>query len=269
MSTSVLEFIDNLGIQILEGYGLTETSPLATMNVPGGRKYGTVGRAIPDVDVRIVEGGQRILPPTDEGEICISGPNVMIGYHNKPEATAEAICTLNGKRFFRTGDLGRFDSEGFLRITGRLKEQFKLENGKFVVPAPVEDAINLSRFIAQVYVYGANKPYCVALVVPDWAGLREWAALNGLDATADASSLLSSKRVQELINAEVEMYSKTLRSYEVPRKWRVISEAFSPQNDLLTPKLSLKRHNIYNRYARVLEAMFDPHVANGGAFDKK
>lgn len=172
--TEVLEFMDAIGISICEGYGLTETSPIITINTPEQRSVGTVGRAIGGVTVHIVDEDGNEVPKGKEGEICCVGPNVMHGYYNNQEATDEVItlCPEGKNRMFHTGDLGRMGEDGYVKVTGRLKEQYKLENGKYVVPTPIEEAIGMSRYIAQVVLCGANRPYNVALLVPEWATIR-------------------------------------------------------------------------------------------------
>src|SRR5262249_48787010 len=151
ISTEVAEFIDGLGITVYEGYGLTETSPIATANWPNNRKIGSVGKAIPDVTISIPGDGENGMP----------GPNTLVRYHNRKEDNEAAFAPDGG---FRTGDMGRLDSDGFLYITGRLKEQYKLENGKYVVPTPLEEQLKLSPYVANVMVYGDNRPYNVALI---------------------------------------------------------------------------------------------------------
>ncbi|KNC51096.1 uncharacterized protein AMSG_12039 [Thecamonas trahens ATCC 50062] len=265
MDPHIMQLLDALGITVFEGYGLTETSPIATLNTPGARKYGTVGPPIAGVDIVIAKSFDGdlvdVAPSGTDGEVCIAGDNVMVEYYNKPEATAEAVVENArvgpGKslRLFRTGDLGRLDADGFLTITGRIKEQYKLENGKFVVPAPVEDKLNLSRFISQSFIHGANMPSNVALIVPDWAALRAWAAEHGLDAGASTTSLLDSSRVRALLDAEIAAGCAALKSYERPAAWLYLREPFSTDNDMLTPKLSLKRHNILQTYASQVDAL--------------
>ena len=178
LSREVAEFIDSLGITVYEGYGLTETSPIATANLPGARKIGSVGRPIPGVRVEIDPATGENRPTPDgkgtrfEGEIVVYGHNVMKGYLKRPEENA-AVFTKDGG--FRTGDMGYVDPQGFLFITGRIKEQYKLENGKYVVPTPLEEALKLSPYVANAMVYGDNRPFNVALVVANVPAVRKWA----------------------------------------------------------------------------------------------
>ncbi|MBU6160607.1 MAG: long-chain fatty acid--CoA ligase, partial [Myxococcales bacterium] len=187
LSKEVGTFIDDIGILVFEGYGLTETSPIATANTPAGRRLGTIGKPIPQVSIYICDEEQRILPPDTDGEIVVVGPNVMQGYHNNPAATDEVIFTLDGKRAFRTGDMGRVTRDGFIQITGRFKEQYKLENGKYVVPTVLEDDLKLSGYITSAFVHGDNKLYNIALIVPDFESVAAWAKEHGISDTSPAA----------------------------------------------------------------------------------
>jgi long-chain acyl-CoA synthetase len=249
ISKEVAEFIDNLGITVYEGYGLTETSPIATANWPGARKIGSVGKAIPGV--RIVIG--HIASGDDKnGEIVVHGHNVMQGYHNMPEEDAKAFTADHG---FRTGDMGFLDEEGFLYITGRIKEQYKLENGKYVSPAPLEEHLKLSPFITNVMVYGDNKPYNVALVIADMPVLEAWAAEHHLTTKGDA--LLAEAAVKKLFDEQVEKFSAEFKQFEKIRKLALVAEDFTTQNDMLTPSLKVKRRVVLKKYGEQLTALYD------------
>ena len=249
LSKEVGEFVDNLGITVYEGYGLTETSPICTGNCPAGQVIGSVGRPIPGVQVKIdpVEAA-----PEGQGEIVVYGPNVMQGYHNLPEKTAEVMTADGG---FRTGDLGRLDSEGFLYITGRVKEQYKLENGKYVAPAPLEEQLKLSGFINQALIDGTNRPHNVALIVPDFETLRPWAHAQGMGQLSDAA-LCETDAVRRLIKAEIAERSDAFKGYEVPKDFALLSEEFSTDNGMLTPTLKLKRRVILGEYGERLSALY-------------
>ncbi|PKN58537.1 MAG: long-chain fatty acid--CoA ligase [Deltaproteobacteria bacterium HGW-Deltaproteobacteria-14] len=249
LSKDVGEFIDNLGIMVYEGYGLTETSPIATANAPSGRIIGSVGRPIPGVRVVVIpaEGA-----PEGQGELVVYGPNVMVGYHNQPEAN-KAVFTDDGG--FRTGDMGRIDDKGFVFITGRVKEQYKLENGKYVVPAPLEEKLRLSPFIANVMIDGTNKPFNVALIVPDLESLRAWATSNGVAAASD-EALVQDPKVVKLFTDEIAKHSATFKGYEAPRKFVLTAEDFSLENGMLTPSLKVKRRVVMERYGKQLEALY-------------
>ena len=249
LSKDVGTFIDNLGIMVYEGYGLTETSPIATANSPQGRIIGSVGRPIPGVRVVIApaEGA-----PEGQGEIIVYGPNVMVGYHNQPDAN-KAVFTEDGG--FRTGDMGRIDDKGFVFITGRVKEQYKLENGKYVVPAPLEEKLRLSPYIANVMIDGNNKPFNVALIVPDFESLRGWAKDNGLSAASDAE-LVANEKTRKLYEGEVAKFSTEFKGYEAPKKFVLAAEDFTTENGMLTPSLKVKRRVVMERYGKQLEALY-------------
>lgn len=251
ISKEVAEFIDNLGITVYEGYGLSETSPIATMNYPGARKIGSVGKPIPGVTIEID------LSATDDpkqGEVVIYGHNIMEGYHNLDEANAEVLVEKDGLRGFRSGDMGVIDDEGFLHITGRVKEQYKLLNGKYVVPTPLEEQMKLSPYISNAMVYGMNREYNVAIVVPDYEALKPWAAEKGLDPSP--ASLAKSDALRALIEEEVDKFSAKFKGYEKARKIFIGDEDFSTENGMLTPTLKLKRRVVLERYNEAIESLY-------------
>ncbi len=246
LSPEVAQFIDTLGIAVYEGYGLSETSPIVSANTPTARKIGSVGKPLPGVRVEIdrsVTGDDR------EGEIIVYGPNVMKGYHNSPEENAEVFTEDDG---LRTGDLGYLDDEGFLYVTGRIKEQYKLETGKYVMPSPLEEILKLSPYVASVMLFGENKPYNVALVVPERSAVEAWARAEGRRIV----DLGGDRAVYELLEREIAVRAQGFKSYERPRKIAVIDEEFTVENELLTPTLKLKRRNIVMRYWEVLESLY-------------
>ncbi len=251
ISKEVAEFIDNLGITVYEGYGLSETSPIATANYPGARKIGSVGKPIPGVEIEID------VSATDDpihGEVLIYGHNVMEGYHNLDKANAEVLVEKDGKRGFRSGDLGLVDDEGFLHITGRVKEQYKLLNGKYVVPTPLEEKMKLSPYISNAMVYGMNREFNVAVVVPDYEVLKGWAAEKGLD--PDPASLAQSAELRALIEDEVNKFSEDFKGYEKARKLFIGDEDFTTENGMLTPTLKLKRRVVLQRYNEAIESLY-------------
>jgi len=248
LSPDVARFIDRLGIFVCEGYGLTETSPIVAANRPGARKIGSVGQPIPGVEVTIDKG--ETGPDAPDGEVVVQGPNVMRGYHALPAETADV---LDAEGRFHTGDLGRLDSDGYLFITGRIKEQYKLENGKYVVPAPLEEMLQISGFIVQAFIDGANKPFNVALIVPDRAALEKWAHGEGIGDSYEA--ILAHEKTQALMQREIEAKSKDFRGYEHVRRFTLIPEEFTIENGLLTPKMSVKRRLVLERYKDQLEEL--------------
>ena len=257
-SLPVLHFFEDIGIPICEGYGLTETSPVITSNLAGwgNRRLGTAGIALPNVDLRIVDPETKAdMPPGQDGEICAAGPNIMTGYRNNAKANDEVFFFKDGKKFFRTGDLGRMIDGKYLKITGRIKEQYKLENGKYVVPAPLEDALARSQFISQAFLFGDNKPYNVTLIVPDYLELKPWAEKKGIKFTDDAS-LVQSVEVINLIKNELMSCTTLMKSYERPSKFILLSEPFSQENQMLTPKMSLRRNNVMGAYKGLIDSMY-------------
>ena len=248
ISKEVAEFIDNLGIVVYEGYGLTETSPIATANWPGARKIGSVGKAIPGVSIKID------LSVTDDpknGEIVVYGHNVMQGYHGLPEENDKVFTEDGG---FRTGDMGVVDEEGFLFITGRIKEQYKLENGKYVAPAPLEEGLKLSSYISNCMVFGDNKLYNTALIAASMPDVEKWAAGQGL--TEKGQALLDTDKVQALFRDELDKHSADFKQFEKIKKFKLIVEDFSIDNGMLTPKMSLKRRVVMAKYGAALNALY-------------
>ena len=250
MNPNISWFFFNMGIPIYDCYGMTETSPAITMNSPVANKIGTVGRPIDKsrlvIDKSVVEEG------AIDGEIIAYGPNVMKGYHNKPEATAEAMTEDGG---MRTGDRGRIDEDGFLVITGRIKEQFKLENGKFVFPSSLEEDIRLIPYIENAMIYGENKPYNICLIVPDFLVLKKYAQEHNLP--TDHQKLAQNKEIQDLITNEVLASLKgKYGGYEIPRKFVFISDNFTVEDGTLTQTLKLKRRVVLKRYQDLIDAQY-------------
>lgn len=246
LGTEVAQFVDSLGIEVCEGYGLTETGPMVSANVPGARRMGSMGKVIPGVRAEIdTTAGEA----QGQGEIIVYGPNVMQGYHQRPEENAKAFTADGG---VRTGDLGYLDADGFLYITGRIKEQYKLENGKYVMPGPLEEQLKLSPYIVNIMLHGMNRPFNVALVVIDELAVRAWAAERGIELAEPCHD----PRVVELIISEIRLRSASFRGYEVPRRVHLITEDFTIENGLLTPSLKLKRRHAEQRYGAALAALY-------------
>jgi len=241
ISTEVAEFIDGLGITVYEGYGLTETSPISTANWPNNRRIGSVGKAIPGVRIEI----------SPEQEIIVHGPNVMLGYHNRKEEN-DAVFTKDGG--FRTGDMGRIE-DGFLFITGRIKEQYKLENGKYVVPTPLEEQLKLSPYILNAMVYGDNKPYNVALVVANVETVQAWGAENGVS-EKDPAKLLADPKVRALFKGELDKYGEKFKGFEEIRDFALIADDFTAENGMLTPSLKVKRRAVLAVHLPLIESLY-------------
>jgi long-chain acyl-CoA synthetase len=251
LSPEVATFIDDMNITVYEGYGLTETSPIVTTNRPEARKIGSVGKAIPGVEV-IIDGADG--KPNTEGEVMVAGPNVMVGYYNLPDQTADVIFEQEGKRIFRTGDLGKLDDEGFLFITGRVKEIYKLENGKYVAPAPLEEQLQLSGYILQVFISGFNKPYNIALIVPDAEAVLRWANEHGV--SGSLGELCENDAVRGLIQEELDKYGADFKGYERPRKFLLVPDEMTVDNGMLTPSMKMKRRTIEEVYGERLDALY-------------
>ncbi|MES1188574.1 MAG: long-chain fatty acid--CoA ligase [Myxococcales bacterium] len=246
LSKEVAEFIDALGIDVYEGYGLTETAPVVSVNTPEHRKIGSVGKALPNVRLVI---DHQITGDAKNGEIVVYGDNVMRGYHNHPEEDAKIFT---GDRGLRTGDMGYVDEDGYLFITGRIKEQYKLENGKYVVPSPLEEDLKLSPYIGNVMLHGANKPHNVALVVLNQVNLAKWAEREGVT----LGDPTTNPRVRELIKSELELHSKDFRGYERPKGFALITDDFTVENGMLTPKMSVRRNQVLKRYQATFDKLY-------------
>ena len=187
-----------------------------------------------------------------DGEIIVYGPNVMQGYHNKPEQTREVLTPDGG---LRTGDRGRLDDDGFLHITGRIKEQFKLENGKFVFPAALEEDIMLVPWVQNALIYGENRLYTICLVVPDFFALERYAAKNGID--ADPKTLIGRREIQDMIAGDIAGALKgRYGGYEIPKKFLFLKENFTLENGMLTQTMKLKRRVVLTKYMDQIEALY-------------
>lgn len=251
MSREVAEFVDGLGITVYEGYGLTETSPIATMNYPGSRKIGFVGKVLPGVRIEI---DRSVTDDPKHGEVLIFGHNVMLGYHGLPEAEAAIFVERNGERGLRSGDMGYLDGEGFLHITGRIKEQYKLLNGKYVVPTPLEEQLKLSPYISNLMIHGANQSFNVAVIVPDFDVLLPWCAQHGVLATPEEA--IADPRVTALFERELDRQSGSFRQFEKVRAFLLVTEEFSTENGMLTPTLKVRRSQVRAVYGDRLDALY-------------
>jgi len=251
MNKDIAHFFFDVGIPLYDAYGMTETSPAVTMNSPMACKLGSVGRPIDRVKVVIDKSA--VEEGTDDGEIIVYGPNVMKGYHNKPEATQEVMTEDGG---VRTGDRGKLDEDGFLFITGRIKEQYKLENGKFVFPASLEEDIKLLPYVENAMIYGENRPYNVCLVVPSFEMLEEYVRKHSLP--EDPEQLIQNEQLREFIGNEIVSTLKgNYGGYEIPRKFVFLSEDFTLENGMLTQTMKLKRRIVLEKYKSELEAQYN------------
>ena len=243
---SIAEFFHAAGILILEGYGLTETSPVISMNHPAQWKFGTVGAPVPGVEVHIAE----------DGEILTRGPHVMKGYFNNESATAEVI---DGEGWFYTGDIGIIDADGFVRITDRKKNIIVLSNGKNVAPQPIESELVQSPFIDQIMLVGNERKNLAALIVPNFDALKAWAAENDVaTGTTDGETpaLHETREVQQLIQGEIRSRLTDFSDFEQVRRFTLLDKEFSQEADEMTPTLKLKRNVIIERYGDRIEEMY-------------
>jgi long-chain acyl-CoA synthetase len=242
-------FFNGASMWLMEGYGLTETSPVVSVNTfrqPGLYEVGTVGKLIPEVEVKIAE----------DGEIIVKGPNVMMGYYKNPEGTAEVL----NDGWFRTGDIGEFRN-GFLAITDRKKEIFKTSGGKYVAPQPIENTMKESIFIEQCMVVGENERFPGLLVVPDWLALRDWAGKNGVVFSND-EELIASAKVEKLYEQEIEKRNDRFGKWEQIKAFRFVMKPFSIEAGEITPTLKLKRKGILKNHHDKIQSMY-PDRADG------
>jgi long-chain acyl-CoA synthetase len=242
LARELAEFFWSVGIPIYQGYGLTETSPAVTGNLPGANKTGTVGRPIPNVDVRIAA----------DGEILVHGPCVMQGYYRKPEQTREAF-TPDG--WFRTGDVGHLDPDGYLLITDRKKELIKTAAGKFIAPQLIENHLKWSPLISSAIAVGDKRKFVSVLIVPNFTDLQLRAREAGKTLSTPAG-IVADPWVRELIGEEVERFTASLAQYERPKRFALLEEDFSVANGQLTNTLKLKRRVIEERYRDVIERLY-------------
>ena len=230
------------GIPIVQGYGLTETSPVITTSNIESIRVGTVGQPIPHVDIRIAE----------DGEIEVRGPNIMQGYYNKPEET-RAVFTSDG--WFKTGDIGALDHDGYLRITDRKKELFKTSGGKYISPQPIEQAIKGSRFVSQVVLIGAERKFPAALIVPVWEQLESYCKLKGIEFKSH-SELCHHPRIIDLMQRQIAALTPNLAQYEKIKKVALLENEFTIEGGELTPTLKVKRRVIDQKYKDVIEKIY-------------
>jgi long-chain acyl-CoA synthetase len=250
MNVDIAQFFFDVGIPIYDCYGMTETSPAIAMNASFAYRLGSVGRAIDRVriviDSSVVEAGAK------DGEIVVYGPNVMKGYHNKPDKTREVMTPDGG---VRTGDRGRFDGDGYLYITGRIKEQFKLENGKFVFPAALEEDISLVPWVQNVVITGENRPFTTCLVVPDFPAIERYAEKHGI--SGDIRQLVANAEIQAMITGEIlKVLEGRYGGYEIPKKFIYLTEGFTLENGMLTQTMKLKRRVVLEKFKDRIDALY-------------
>ena len=239
----LLRIFNAAQIPVYEGYGPTENSPIISVNQrkPGGAKYGTVGPVIEGVQYKIEE----------DGEICVAGPSVMLGYYKRPDLTAETV--IDG--WLHTGDIGVVEDGKFLKITDRKKELFKTSGGKYVAPQPIENKMKESPFIEQIMLIGDNKRFVSALIVPSFAKLKEWAKQHGIEYTSNAE-IIKNSMVLTMLQDTVDEYNKLFNQVEQVKKFTLIPREWSIDNGEMTPKLSLRRKIVLANFEKEIEAMY-------------
>jgi len=258
MKPEIAMFFSDVGVPTYDGYGLSETSPVISNNSPGrGNKYGTVGKAFKDT--KVVIDKSRVGEDSPDGEIVVYGAQVMQGYHNKPAITKEAMMpdTWNGFPGVRTGDRGWLDEEGYLHITGRFKDEYKLENGKYVHPESIEGEIKLIPCVSNALIYGEGRLYNVALIVPDFAALKT-DPKTAAWAQGTPAETIANKECTDFISQQIIGHlRKTFGGYEVPQKFLYIVEDFTVDNGMMTQTLKLVRRNVMKKYGEQLKALYN------------
>ncbi len=236
------EFFEAVGIKILEGYGLTESSPVLACNRENNFKFGTVGPVYPGVEIKIAK----------DGEILAYGPNIMQGYYKNKKETDAVL--KDG--WLHTGDIGVFDADGFLVITDRKKHLFKTTGGKYVAPTPIENMFLGSKYIEQFVLIGDRRMFLSALIVPDFEALKEFADANRISYN-DVNELVQKKQIYELLEKDLSYFQKNLANFERVRKFKLLDKPFTIEDGELTPKLSVKRKVIEERYGNLIDEMYE------------
>jgi len=238
----VATLLINVGIPIYEGYGLTESSPVIAANSPGKRKVGTVGRAFPGVEIRVAQ----------DGEILARGPNIMVGYHNNPQATSSA---LDSEGWLHTGDLGSLDGDGYLTVTGRKKELFKKSTGEYVPPGPIEEALGKIPFVDSALTVAENRTFVVALLFPDPQKLAVLKRSVGLETLSDAE-FLKSDFLRAFTQEKIDGINAHLHHTERVERFAILDHPASVETGELTPTLKLRRFAVEKKYADTIEEMY-------------
>ncbi len=246
LSPEIAKFFYSAGLPILEGYGLTETSPVTNVNLPDRVRIGTVGPPVPNTEIRIA----------DDGEILVRGPQVMKGYYNAPEKTAEVI---DEEGWFATGDIGEITEDGCLRITDRKKDLIVTAGGKNVAPQPIENRLKTNPFVEQVVMVGDKRKFCALLVVPAFEVLERWATAEGIDVHAhDRRALLRDPAVQAHLELEILGHiGDDVARYERPKKIALLAEEFTIEDGTLTPTQKVKRRVIQERFADLIDRFYE------------
>ncbi|HEV2749935.1 MAG TPA: long-chain fatty acid--CoA ligase [Gemmatimonadales bacterium] len=250
LAAEVARFFYSAGLPVIEGYGLTETSPVLTLNPLQRPKLGAVGKPIPGVQIKIAA----------DGEILAKGPNIMQGYYNKPDETREAI---DQDGWFHTGDIGELDADGYLKITDRKKDLLKTAGGKYIAPQPIENTVRLNKFVASAVVLGDLRKFPIILIVPNFDNLERWAKERGL-AYASHADLIRLADVKAKMEREVMGGLRDLAKFEMPKKVVLLERDFTIESGELTPSLKVKRRQVEKNYKDVIDRVYaetDPTAA--------
>ncbi|HRH42609.1 MAG TPA: long-chain fatty acid--CoA ligase [Pyrinomonadaceae bacterium] len=242
LSDNIFYIFNGANIKIMQGYGLTETSPVIASNNPINVRVGTVGKPIRNVEVRLAE----------DGEIEVTGPNIMLGYFNKPEATKD---TFSADGWFKTGDIGRFDEDGFLKITDRKKELFKTSGGKYIAPAPIEQMIKGSQYVNQVVLVGNDRKFPAALIVPNFEPLESYAKQHKLNCKTLAE-ICQNSSIIKLLEEQVNELTPTLAKFEKVKKIALLENELTVEGGELTPTLKVKRRVVDEKYHEIIEKIY-------------
>ena len=241
LGRELAEWYATVGIRIHEGYGLTETSPVIAVNTPVNHRIGTVGKILPNIEVRIAE----------DGEILVRGPSVFKGYWNRPEETKTAL--QDG--WFKTGDIGNIDSDGYLSVTDRKKDLIKTSGGKFIAPQPIENALKLNPYVGVAAILGDRRKFPAVMISPNFARLEDWAQANGI-AFSSRAELVANPKVQRLYEDVVEEQNQNLARFEKLKRVMVVPDEFTADNGALTPTLKLRRRVIEERYKPQIDDLY-------------
>ncbi len=242
LSRELGEFFEAIGVIILEGYGLTESSPVLAANKVDDFKFGTVGKIFPGVEIKIAS----------DGEILARGPNIMLGYYKNKKETEEVL--KDG--WLHTGDIGVFDSDGFLLITDRKKHLFKTSSGKYIAPTPIENMFLSSKYIDQFVLVGDKRMFLSALIVPDFESIKEYADSNNIPYT-NSEELVKRKEIYDLIEKDMGKIQKKLANFERVRKFALLEKPFALEDGEITPSLKIRRKIVEERYSHLIEEMYN------------
>lgn len=248
LNVEIAEFMFAAGLTVLEGYGLTETAPVISANVPGKIKLGSVGKALPNLEIRIAKDYDSQI----DGEILVRGPNIMKGYYKREDETAEI---MDDEGWLHTGDIGYVDGEGFLHITDRLKQLIKTSGGKYVAPQPIEQKLTEYPLVEHAIVIGDRRKYCVALISPNFEMITNYAYDHKID-FASKEELVSNPKIMELYQNLIDEVNEPLGRWEQVKYFRILPVVFSPEFGELTPTMKLKRRVIMKKYENYINEMY-------------